>query len=435
MIRRTERSEAAHQRAQRVLVGGVNSPVRAFAAVGGVPAMIARAKGSKITDIDGNTYVDYVASYGPAILGHAPESVVAAINKAVVAGSSYGAPTEAETLLAEAIVAAVPSMKKVRFVSSGTEAVMSAIRLARGVTGRRKIVKFVGCYHGHSDALLVSAGSGATTLGVPSSPGVPKGAVADTLLANYNSLKSVQALFESHPKSIAAVVVEPVAGNMGVVPPGKTFLSGLRALCDTYGALLIFDEVMTGFRVAYGGAQSLYGIRPDMTTLGKIIGGGMPVGAFGGSEAIMSQLAPVGPVYQAGTLSGNPAAMAAGLATLELLRAEGFYESLEAKSASLAGQLEAAARAAGLREKLFFTRVGSMLCTFFTPGPVKDYRSATRSKTAAFGAFFHEMLSGGVYMAPSQYEAMFVSAAHSDEDIALTAAVAHRAFEAAKGLL
>jgi glutamate-1-semialdehyde 2,1-aminomutase len=435
MIRRTERSEQAHRRASRVLVGGVNSPVRAFAAVDGPPAVIVRAKGSKITDIDGNTYVDYVASYGPAILGHAPEPVVAAINKAVIAGSSYGAPTEAETLLAEAIVAAVPSMEKVRFVSSGTEATMSAIRLARGVTGRRKIVKFIGCYHGHSDALLVSAGSGATTLGVPSSPGVPRGAVADTLLANYNSLKSVQALFEKNPKSIAAVIVEPVAGNMGVVPPGKTFLAGLRKLCDAYGALLIFDEVMTGFRVAYGGAQSLYGVKPDMTTLGKIIGGGMPVGAFGASEAIMSHLAPEGPVYQAGTLSGNPAAMAAGLATLERLREEGFYAALEAKSASLVGQLQAAADAAGVAGKVCFNRVGSMLCGFFTRGPVKDYRSATRSKANAFAAYFHEMLSGGVYLAPSQYEAMFVSASHSDEDIALTAAVAYKAFQAAGGLL
>jgi len=393
--------------------------------------VIERAKGSRITDIDGNEYVDYVASYGPAILGHAPEGVVTAICKAVHRGASYGAPTELETRLAEAVVAAVESIEKVRFVSSGTEAAMSAIRLARGATGRDKIVKFIGCYHGHADALLVSAGSGALTLGVPSSPGVPPGATADTLLASYNDLASVSDAFRLNKGQIAAVLVEPVAGNMGVVPPADGFLAGLRKLCTAAGALLIFDEVMTGFRVTFGGAQKLYGVRPDLTVLGKIVGGGMPVGAFGGSAKLMSHLAPEGPVYQAGTLSGNPAAMAAGLATLSELRAEGFYELLEARSAALAAGLADAANAAGIGQKVFFTRVGSMLCCFFTPGPVRDLASATASNTEAYKAYFHAMLDAGVYLAPSQYEAMFVSIAHGDQDIALTCQAAKAGFAAA----
>lgn len=429
------KSQAAFLRGSKVLVGGVNSPVRAFSAVGGSPVVIERAKGSRITDIDGNEYVDYVGSYGPAILGHAPEAVVTAICKAVHRGASYGAPTELETRLAEAIVASVESIEKVRFVSSGTEAAMSAIRLARGATGRDKIVKFVGCYHGHADSLLVSAGSGALTLGVPSSPGVPSGATADTLLASYNDLASVREAFEQNAGQIAAVLVEPVAGNMGVVPPADGFLAGLRELCSAEGALLIFDEVMTGFRVAPGGAQALYGICPDLTVLGKIIGGGMPVGAFGGKAEIMANLAPEGPVYQAGTLSGNPAAMAAGLATLAELREEGFYERLEAQSAALAAGLAGAADAAGIGDKVCFTRVGSMMCCFFTPGPVGDYAAATACNAGAYKAYFHAMLEAGVYLAPSQYEAMFVSIAHSDEDIAHTCQAAKAGFAAAAKIL
>ncbi len=430
MRRGTEKSEAAFAKAGAVLVGGVNSPVRSFAAVGGVPPTIASAKGANVTDVDGYTYIDYVGSYGPAILGHAAEEVVTAVIKAVGRGMSYGAPTEIETQLALAVAAAVPSIEKVRFVSSGTEAVMTAIRLARGATGRDKIIKFVGCYHGHSDALLVSAGSGATTLGAPSSPGVTAGAAGDTLLAGYNDLESVRTAFASCADGVAAVVVEPVAGNMGVVPPQDGFLAGLRSLCDEHGALLIFDEVMTGFRLAYGGAQTLYDVRPDLTTLGKIVGGGMPVGAVGGPAEIMGRLSPEGPVYQAGTLSGNPAAMAAGLATLAAIRAEGFYESLDTRSASLAAGLRAAAEDAGLARKVCINRVGSMLCVFFTPGPVVDYSCATRSATAAFAVFFHSMLNAGVYTAPSQYEALFVSAAHSDHDVAATCEAAREAFAA-----
>ena len=427
---RVVKSRAAFDRGAKVLVGGVNSPVRAFAAVGGTPRVIDRAKGSRITDLDGNEYVDYVGSYGPAILGHAPEAVVTAICKAVHRGASYGAPTEAETRLAEAVAAAFDSIEKVRFVSSGTEAAMGAIRLARGATGRSGIVKFAGCYHGHADCLLVAAGSGALTLGVPSSPGVPPGAAADTIVAAYNDLGSAALAFEQNQGKIAAVLVEPVAGNMGVVPPAPGFLAGLRRLCDDAGALLIFDEVMTGFRVAYGGAQSLYGVRPDLTVLGKIVGGGMPVGAFGGGAELMRHLAPEGPVYQAGTLSGNPAAMAAGLTTLAELRTEGFYEHLEAKSAGLAAGLAAAADAAGLGDKVRLTRVGSMMCCFFAPGEVRDYDSATASDTEAYKAYFHAMLDGGVYLAPSQYEAMFVSAAHTADDISQTVRAAEEAFQA-----
>ena len=435
MTRATDKSRASHERAKKVLVGGVNSPVRAFAAVGGEPVVVARAKGADITDVDGNTYVDYVASYGPAILGHAPDHVVAAVNEAVRAGSSFGAPTEAETQLAETIVDAVASVEQVRFVSSGTEAVMSAIRLARAATGRSKIVKCAGGYHGHCDALLVAAGSGATTLGAPSSPGVPAGAVADTLLAPYNDAGAMADLLDQHVGAVAAVIVEPVAGNMGVVPPADGYLHALREMCSRDGALLIFDEVMTGFRLAYGGAQQLYGVQPDMTTLGKIIGGGMPVGALAGPADVMRKLSPVGDVYQAGTLSGNPAAMAAGLATLEALRQVGFYDQLEAKSASLAAGLQQAAAAAGVADSVSFNRVGSMLCAFFTPGPVTDYASATASNTQAYAAYFHAMLNEGVYLAPSQFEAMFVSAAHDEGRLARTCDAAERAFAAAKGLL
>ena len=435
MARRTEESEAAFERARRVLVGGVNSPVRAFAAVGGKPPVIASAKGSKITDIDGNTYIDYVGSYGPAILGHAAEPVVAAVAKAIEGGMSYGAPTQGETLLAEAVVAAVASIEKLRFVSSGTEALMSAVRLARAATGRSKIVKCIGCYHGHADALLVAAGSGAATLGVPSSPGVPQGATADTVLVPYNDLAAATEAFERFDGEIAGFLVEPVAGNMGVVPPAEGYLGGLRKLCDTRGALLIFDEVITGFRVACGGAQELYGVRPDITTLGKIIGGGMPVGAFGASADIMRHLAPEGPVYQAGTLSGNPIAMAAGLATLEALGEESFYDRLEARSAALSEGLARAANEAHLDGKVCFNRVGSMLCCFFTGGPVRDYAQASSANTDAFAAYFHAMLDRGVYLAPSGFEAMFVSAAHTDGAIASTIDAAGEAFAAAARLM
>ena len=431
MSRQSGKSEAAFERARRVLVGGVNSPVRAFAAVGGVPPFIASAGGAYIRDIDGNAYVDYVAGYGPAILGHAPEAVTRAIGEAIRGGTSYGAPTEIETELAEVVIAAFPSIEKIRFVNSGTEAVMAAIRLARGVTGRSKIVKFVGCYHGHADPLLVSAGSGATTLGIPSSPGVPANVIADTLLADYNDLDSVSKVLGEHAGDVAAVLVEPVAGNMGVVPPAEGFLQGLRSLCDEAGALLICDEVMTGFRVSGGGAQQLYGIRPDLTTLGKIIGGGMPVGAVGAPAEIMSHLAPEGPVYQAGTLSGNPAAMSAGLAALSELAAEGFYDRLEQHSAALAEGLRSAASEAGLAERVCFTRVGSMLCCFFTPGPVTDYQAATASNLKAFAAYFRTMLDNGIYLAPSQFEAMFVSAAHGEKEIDTTVSAARKAFQAA----
>ena len=435
MARRTGKSEAAFAHACKVLVGGVNSPVRAFAAVGGTPPMIAKAKGSQITDIDDNTYVDYVCGYGPAILGHASEPVVTAINKAVRHGTTYGAPTEVETKLGAAVVAAVESIEQVRFVSSGTEAVMSAVRLARGVTGRDKIVKCIGCYHGHSDSFLVAAGSGAATLGTPSSPGVPVGAAAGTLLVEYNDLAGVEAILKENPKEIAAVLVEPIAGNMGVVLPGPGYLQGLRDLCNIHDTLLIFDEVITGFRVAYGGAQGLYGVTPDLTTLGKIIGGCMPVGAFGGRADLMQNLAPVGKVYQAGTLSGNPAAMAAGLATLAELRGEGFYERLEDISSQIAAGMQAAVIEAGIGDKVCFNRVGAMMCCFFTPGPVTDFASALASNTKAHAAYFHAMLDAGIYLAPSQFEAMLVSSAHTDADVDLTIQAAKSAFAAAAELM
>ena len=435
MPRRKSKSEAAFERASKVLVGGVNSPVRAFAAVGGVPPFIASAAGCEVTDIDNNSYIDYVCGYGPMILGHACEPVISAVTKAIHHGTCFGAPTELETRLAEAIIAAMPHIQKVRFVSSGTEAAMTAIRLARGATGQDKVVKFAGCYHGHADSLLVQAGSGATTLGVPSSPGIPAGATGDTLIARYNDLGSVSALLEAHAGHVAAVLVEPVAGNMGVVPPAEGFLAGLRELCDRHGALLIFDEVMTGFRVAHGGASALYGVRPDLTMLGKIIGGGLPVGAVGGPAAIMDRLAPAGPIYQAGTLSGNPVAMAAGLATLEELRQEGFYARLEAAAARLEAGLRSAAKAAGLQSRVCFNRVGSMLTCFFTPGPVNDYATAIASDTRAFAAWFGSMLENGVYLPPSQFEAMFVSAAHKESDVDATVSASCEAFTRAAALM
>jgi glutamate-1-semialdehyde 2,1-aminomutase len=429
--RKMSESQKAYERAQRVLVGGVNSPVRAFAAVGGQPVFFAKGKGSKLFDLDGNAYVDYVGSWGPAILGHAAPEVVEAICRAAERGSSFGAPTEAETQLAERIAAAMPSIEKVRFTNSGTEAVMTAIRLARGATGRDKIVKFIGGYHGHGDALLVRPGSGAATLGVPGSAGVPAGATADTLLAPYNDAQAVAGLFAEFGGQIAAVLVEPVAGNMGVVPPAEGFLPRLRELCTQNGALLVFDEVMTGFRLAYGGAQERYGVRADLTALGKIIGGGLPVGAVGGPASLMDHLAPLGKVYQAGTLSGNPVAMAAGLATLDRLREKGLYERLEAVSARLEQGLLAAAETAGIGRKARFQRVGSMLCCFFTSGPVRDYTSALACDTKAFAAYFRQMLELGIYLPPSQFEAMFISTAHSEADIDATCRAAERAFSAA----
>jgi len=426
------RSEQAFERAKKVLVGGVNSPVRAFAAVGGTPPVIASARGATITDVDGRTYIDYVGSYGPAILGHAAEPVVAAVREAVGRGMTYGAPTEAETALAEAIVQAMPAIEKARFVSSGTEAVMSAVRLARGYTGRDKVIKCIGCYHGHADAMLVSAGSGALTLGAPSSPGVPAGATRDTLLVPYNDAQAVEATLRKFPGQVAAMLVEPVAANMGVVPPAQGYLAALRTLCDEHGALLIFDEVITGFRLGYGGAQGVYGVGPDLTTLGKIIGGGMPVGAYGGRAEIMKHLAPEGKVYQAGTLSGNPVAMAAGLATLKALREPGFYENLNARTERLAQGLAKACRSVGLGpDRVRLIGVGSMITCYFTGRAVTNYQDVCTCDTKAFAAFFHALLAGGVYVAPSQFEAMFLSGAHTDGHVEATIAVAKKAFAAA----
>ncbi len=424
------KSEAAFAEAGRVLVGGVNSPVRAFRAVGGTPPVIASASGAHISDIDGNDYIDYVGSYGPMILGHAQEQVVTAITKAARRGTSYGGPTEAETRLAEQVLTAFPHADRVRFVNSGTEACMGAIRLARGYTGRDRLIKFVGCYHGHADALLVQAGSGATTLGVPSSPGVPAGTTADTILLPYNDLDAARAAFAEHGDTLAGVLIEPVAGNMGVIKPHRGYLQGLCDLCNQHGALLIFDEVMTGFRLAFGGVQELYDIQADLTVLGKVIGGGLPVGAFLGRAEIMDRLAPVGPVYQAGTLSGNPLAMAAGLATLEQL-SPAVYGRLEALADSLATGLRGAIGAAGLEGRVTLNRAGSMITPFFTPGPVNSYIDATASDTKAFAAFFGVMLERGVYLPPSQFEAWFVSHAHTKDDIANTTAAAEAAFQAA----
>jgi glutamate-1-semialdehyde 2,1-aminomutase len=430
MSNKHSKSEAAFERACNVLVGGVNSPVRAFSSVEMNPPFISRASGATVTDIDGNEYVDYVASYGPAILGHAHEQVVTSISKAVRHGTSYGAPTESETLLAEAITQAYPTIEKVRFVNSGTEAVMTAVRLARGVTGRDKIVKCIGCYHGHSDAMLVSAGSGAATLGVPSSPGVPAGATAETLLVPYNDAAAVRKALAEH--EVAAVLVEPIAGNMGCVPPAQGYLQSLREACDASGALLIFDEVMTGFRVAYGGAQELYGVSGDLTCLGKVIGGGMPVGAVGGPAGLMDHLSPVGPVYQAGTLSGNPVAMAAGLACLQALQADDAYEQLEKTSSQLAEALRSAADTVGVAQSVCVQRVGSMMCCYFHPGPVVNYDDAAAGNRKAFNAWFAAMLEEGIYLAPSPFEAMFVSLAHGEKTTQATAKAARVAFAAAR---
>jgi glutamate-1-semialdehyde 2,1-aminomutase len=435
MTRNRDQSRAALQRAEKVLVGGVNSPVRAFGAVGGDPPFISRAAGATIIDLDGKAYVDYVGSWGPMILGHAPQTVQTAISKTLRNGTSFGAPCELEVRLAEAIVAAVPSIEKVRFTSSGTEAVMTALRLARGATGRSKIIKCIGGYHGHADPLLVQAGSGAATLGTPSSPGVPDGATRDTLLVPFNDADSAAACFTQQGQDIAAMLVEPVAGNMGVIPPAEGYLSALRELCDEHGALLVFDEVMTGFRLARSGAQGLYDIRPDLTALGKIIGGGLPVGAVGGPVRIMDHLAPAGKVYQAGTLSGNPLAMSAGQATLEACSQKGFYDRLEETSRDLAERLLAAAERIGLQDQICLNRVGSMLTLFFTPPAVVDYESANRSHREAFAAWFHAMLEGGIYLPPSPFEAMFVSAAHGPDELAATIRAAEKGFAQAAKVL
>jgi glutamate-1-semialdehyde 2,1-aminomutase len=401
-----------------MMPGGVNSPVRAFGAVGGEPPFVARARGSRVWDEDGNEFIDYVCSWGPLILGHAPDEVVQAVASAAGRGTSFGAPTAAEVELAGIITRAFPSVEMVRLVNSGTEAAMSAIRLARGFTGRNKVVKFDGCYHGHADGLLAKAGSGAATLSIPGSAGVPAGCAAETLVARYNDLDSVRRLVEAYGSEVACIIVEPVAGNMGVVPPREGFLEGLCELCTENDILLVFDEVITGFRVAFGGAQELYGVEADLTVLGKIIGGGLPIGAYGGRREIMERLAPLGPVYQAGTLSGNPVATAAGIATLRDLERDRPYEALDKKCANLAEGLHEAASAAGI--PVTVNRVGSMMTLFFCEGPVTDYDSARRSDTERYARYFRGMLAQGVSLPPSQFEAMFVSTAHTEDDTART---------------
>lgn len=420
------RSDELFSAACRHIPGGVNSPVRAFRGVGGTPVFFSRAEGAYLHDADGRRYIDYVGSWGPAILGHAHPDVIREVQAAAVDGLSFGAPTELEIRMAEKVCELVPSMDMVRMVSSGTEATMSAIRLARGYTGRDIMVKFEGCYHGHADSLLVKAGSGALTLGVPGSAGVPAALAELTVTLEYNNLQQVEDFFREQGNKIACIIVEPVAGNMNCIPPVPGFLEGLRRVCDQYGSVLIFDEVMTGFRVALGGAQAHYGIRPDLTTLGKVIGGGMPVGAFGGKREIMEKIAPLGPVYQAGTLSGNPIAMRAGLKTLELISAPGFYDRLSQKAATLCASLEKAAQENGVA--LTTHQVGGMFGIFFTDKKVTSYAEALSGDVEAFKKFFHAMLAEGVYLAPSAFEAGFISTAHSDADLLATAEAAKRAF-------
>jgi glutamate-1-semialdehyde 2,1-aminomutase len=424
------RSENLFARAVELMPGGVNSPVRAFRGVGGVPRFIAKASGATLTDVDGKTYIDYVASWGPMIFGHADEETLDAIREALPRGASYGAPTEIEIEMAAEIVDAVPSIEMVRMVNSGTEATMAAVRLARGITGRNKIVKFEGCYHGHGDSFLVKAGSGVATLGLPDSPGVPASVAENTLTVPFNNADALAEVFSEHGATIAAVIVEPVVGNMGCVAPRAGFLQAVRDITERHGALLIFDEVMTGFRLARGGAQELYNVLPDITTLGKIIGGGLPVGAYGGSKEIMRNIAPAGAIYQAGTLSGNPLAMAAGLSVLRRLRDKTIYERLERATKKLCEGMTEAAKDAGVHTVT--NRVGSMFTTFFVDeatNEVIDWATAARSSREKYGQFFHAMLERGVYLAPSQFEAGFVSAAHTDETIDRTVEAAREAFK------
>ena len=425
-MKEPKRSTELFDEAQRYLPGGVNSAVRAFKAVGGNPLFIRRGKGAKIYDEDGNEFIDYVCSWGPLILGHSHPQVVKAIKKAVEHGTSFGATTELEIVLAKMVCTAMPSMEMVRFVNSGTEATMSAIRLARAATGRDKIVKFAGGYHGHSDGLLTKAGSGMTTLGIPSCPGVPASFTSETLLSAYNNREMVERLFADFGQEIAAIIVEPIAANMGVVPPQPGFLEHLRSLTQKSGALLIFDEVITGFRIAYGGAQALYKVTPDLTCLGKIIGGGLPIGAYGGRREIMQMVAPAGSVYQAGTLSGNPVVMAAGIETLNILRKPEFYSQLEARSSLLEKGIIEAAEKTGINIQV--SRVGSILTIFFTKKPVIDYETACQADTELYARFFHQMLSRGIYLPPSQFEAIFISTAHTNEDIQATIRAVNEAF-------
>ena len=422
----SSRNEALFERAQRTIPGGVNSPVRAFRSVGGAPRFIERAEGARVWDADGKAYIDYVGSWGPAITGHAHPAIVEAVREAALKGLSFGAPTEAEVEMAELICALLPSIEMVRLVSSGTEATMSAIRLARGFTGRDAIGKFEGCYHGHADSLLVKAGSGLLTFGNPSSGGVPADFARHTIVLDYNDLQQVEDVFKARGDEIAAIIVEPVAGNMNLVKPRPGFLEGLRRLCTEHGAVLIFDEVMTGFRVGPQGVQGLYGITPDLTTLGKVIGGGMPVGAFGGRRDIMEKIAPLGPVYQAGTLSGSPVAVAAGLASLKLVREPGFYEGLGARTQTLVSGLEAAAREAGVRFRA--DAVGGMFGLYFSADVPASFADVMASERDVFNRFFHEMLDAGHYFAPSAFEAGFVSAAHGEAEIAATVEAARKVF-------
>ena len=430
-MKKPVRSQKLFARASQILPGGVDSPVRAFQAVGGAPLFIHRASGAVIEDVDGNRFIDYVMSWGPLIHGHAPKSLIKAITAVARRGTSFGAPSALEHELGEAVRTLMPSIERVRFVSSGTEAAMSAIRLARAFTGRDRIIKFEGCYHGHADAFLVKAGSGAMTLGIPTSPGVPAPVAADTLLARYNDLASVDSLLASQAASIAAIIVEPIAGNIGVVPPNEGFLTGLRDRCREHGILLVFDEVISGFRASAGGAQAVFDIQPDLTCLGKIIGGGLPVGAYGGRADIMSRVAPSGPMYQAGTLSGNPVAMTAGLWALKNLQPT-LYRSLARRGAALAAGLADAARTAGV--PLQANAFGSLLTPFFTSTPVRDYQSALAANTTAYATFFRGMLKRGVYPPPSQFEAWFLSAAHTDTHIKKTIAAAREAMKEVRKL-